>query len=53
MQQGCKEQRNGGDGKWKKYKNCSERKTKQLRFTNKFINTVLQSRSDKDEGNVI
>ena len=38
--------------KQEKYKEPS-RKTKRLRFTSKFINTFLESRSDEDEGYVI
>ena len=34
-------------------KNKYSRKTKQLRFTNKFIDTLLESSTNKDEGNVI
>ena len=37
-----------GIGNRKKYKKCS-RKIKQLRFTNEFIDTFLESSSDEDE----
>ena len=47
----AKERRKGGNGKQKKKKHS--RKTKRPRFTNKFIDTLLESSSDKDEGNVI
>ena len=40
------------NGKQKKYKKHST-KIKQVRFTNKFIDTFLKSSSDKDENNVI
>ena len=46
----AKEQRKGGNGKWKKYKKRS-RKTKWLRFTNEF--TFLERNSDECENNVI
>ena len=47
----AKERRKGGE--WETEKKKHSRKTKQPRFTNKFIDTLLESSSDKDEGNVI
>ena len=47
----AKKRGKGGNGKQKKEKHS--RKTKQLRFTDKFIDMLLESSSDKDEGNVI
>ena len=41
----AKERKKGGNGKRKKCKECS-RKTKQLRFTNEFINTFPEKSSD-------
>ena len=49
---GATERRKGGNGKLKKYEKFC-RKTKRLRFTNKFINTFLDSSSDENEAIVI
>ena len=46
-------QRNEEKGEWETEKKKHSRKTKQPTFTNKFIDTLFESSSDKDEGNVI